>query len=117
MTASNWCVMAITWVRFNRAMRVQGIDRNDFLPAPSRFQPYAGYWVLFWAGLFPWVQGYAVFLNGNWGGKSRVEAGSLRICETSSLTMTGPRDSVATFIFNYGIEIPSSGARMLDDED
>jgi amino acid transporter len=76
-TMFNWCVMAITWIRFNRAMRVQGIDRTEYLPAPSRFQPYAGYWALFWAGIFLWVQGYAVFLKGNW--------------------------DVATFIFNYGI--------------
>jgi amino acid transporter len=61
--------MAITWVRFNRAMRVQGIDRKEFLPAPSRFQPYCGYWALFWASIFLWVQGYAVFLSGNWSGK------------------------------------------------
>ena len=63
--------MAITWIRFNRAMRVQGIDRNEYLPTPSRFQPYAGYWALFWASIFLWVQGYAVFLSGNWNGACR----------------------------------------------
>jgi hypothetical protein len=31
--------MAITWIRFNRAMKAQGIERLEFLPAPSRFQP------------------------------------------------------------------------------
>ncbi|WVQ79666.1 hypothetical protein IAT38_001766 [Cryptococcus sp. DSM 104549] len=76
-TMFNWCVMAITWIRFNKAMKVQGIDRNTFLPCPSKIQPYAGYWALTWAGLFIWLQGYAVFLKGNW--------------------------NVATFIFNYGI--------------
>ncbi|KAH7147759.1 amino acid permease-domain-containing protein [Fusarium sp. MPI-SDFR-AT-0072] len=59
----NWTVMAITWIRFNAAMKAQVIDRETSLPVRSRFQPY--------------VQGYAVFLSGNW--------------------------STATFIFNYGI--------------
>ncbi|KAJ4345390.1 uncharacterized protein N0V89_011520 [Didymosphaeria variabile] len=76
-TMFNWTVMAITWIRFDNAMTAQGIDRKSFLPCISRFQPYAGYWALFWAFLFLWVQGYAVFINGNW--------------------------NVATFIFNYGI--------------
>ncbi|WVR04390.1 hypothetical protein IAU60_001392 [Kwoniella sp. DSM 27419] len=76
-TMFNWTVMAITWVRFNAAMKAQGIDRKTFLPVSSRLQPYAGYWALFWAPFFLIVQGYAVFLKGNW--------------------------SVATFIFNYGI--------------
>ncbi|WWC63552.1 uncharacterized protein I303_106156 [Kwoniella dejecticola CBS 10117] len=76
-TMLNWTVMAITWVRFNAAMKAQNIDRTTFLPVPSKLQPYAGYWALFWAPVFLFVQGYAVFLKGNW--------------------------DVATFIFNYGI--------------
>ena len=69
--------MAITWIRFNKAMKAQGIDKKEFLPVNSPFQPFAGYWALFWAGIFIWAQGYAVFLKGNW--------------------------DIATFIFNYGI--------------
>ncbi|OCF41832.1 amino acid transporter [Kwoniella heveanensis CBS 569] len=76
-TMFNWSVMALTWVRFNKGMKAQGIDRTEFLPALSKVQPYAGYWGLFWAPLFLFVQGYSVFLSGNW--------------------------DVATFIFNYGI--------------
>lgn len=74
---SNWCVMAFTYVRFYSAMKVQNIDRKEFLPVYSKFQPFAGYWALCWACLFIWLQGYSVFLKGNW--------------------------NVATFIFNYGI--------------
>lgn len=74
---SNWCVMAFTYVRFYSAMRAQNIDRKDFLPVYSKLQPFAAYWALFWACLFIWLQGYSVFLKGNW--------------------------DVATFIFNYGI--------------
>ncbi|KAM0214167.1 hypothetical protein ACHAQI_003791 [Fusarium lateritium] len=76
-TMLNWTVMAATWIRFNAAMKSQGIDRETFLPVKSRFQPYAGYWALCCASIFLWIQGYAVFLKGNW--------------------------NTATFIFNYGI--------------
>ncbi|WWC68368.1 uncharacterized protein I206_102293 [Kwoniella pini CBS 10737] len=76
-TMLNWTIMAITWIRFNKAMKVQGIDRKTFLPVVSKLQPYAGYWACFWAPLFLFLQGYAVFLRGNW--------------------------DIATFIFNYGI--------------
>ncbi|RSL83681.1 hypothetical protein CEP52_016650 [Fusarium oligoseptatum] len=73
----NWCIMAITWIRFDAAIKAQGIDRKALLHSQSRFQPFAGYWAFFWAFLFLWLQGYAVFLKGNW--------------------------KVSTFIFNYGI--------------
>lgn len=78
----NWSVMAITYVSFQRAIKAQGIDRDEYLPVKSRFMPYGGYWALFWAPLFLFVQGYSVFLSGNW--------------------------SIATFIFNYGIVSPLS---------
>ncbi|KAF4962611.1 hypothetical protein FSARC_9389 [Fusarium sarcochroum] len=73
----NWTVMSFTWIRFNAAMKAQKIDKKSFLPKVSRMQPFAGYFAFCCAFIFLWVQGYAVFLKGNW--------------------------SVATFIFNYGI--------------
>ncbi|KAL4969641.1 amino acid permease/ SLC12A domain-containing protein [Aspergillus stella-maris] len=76
-TMFNWTVISFTWIRFNAAMKAQGIDRKTFLPTVSKVQPYAGYWAFFWAFIFLWVQGYSVFINGNW--------------------------EVSTFIFNYGI--------------
>jgi amino acid transporter len=76
-TMFNWLVMSITWIRFNSAITAQGIDRKDYLINPSKWQPYIGYWAAFWSFVFIWVQGYAVFLNGNW--------------------------NVPQFIFNYGI--------------
>ncbi|CAI6095196.1 unnamed protein product [Clonostachys chloroleuca] len=72
-----WTIMSMTWIRFNSAMKAQGIDRKAFLPTRSRWQPFAGYWAFGWSFLFLWLQGYAVFLHGNW--------------------------QVSTFIFNYGI--------------
>ncbi|CAP85750.1 Pc20g04210 [Penicillium rubens Wisconsin 54-1255] len=77
LCCTNWTVMSFTWIRFNAALNAQGIDRKSFLPRVSRYQPYAGYWAFFWAFIFLWVQGYAVFIHGNW--------------------------KVSTFIFNYGI--------------
>ncbi|KAL6231033.1 hypothetical protein BDW75DRAFT_233944 [Aspergillus navahoensis] len=82
-TMFNWTVISFTWIRFNAALKAQGLDKKTFLPSVSRFQPYAGYWAFFWAFLFLWLQGYAVFVKGNW--------------------------EVSTFIFNYGIIALASG--------
>ncbi|KAL4884582.1 amino acid permease/ SLC12A domain-containing protein [Aspergillus karnatakaensis] len=76
-TMFNWSVISFTWIRFNKALQAQGIDKKAFLPSVSKIQPFAGYWAFFWAFLFLWVQGYSVFVKGNW--------------------------KVSTFIFNYGI--------------
>ncbi|KAJ0424043.1 amino acid permease/ SLC12A domain-containing protein [Aspergillus carlsbadensis] len=76
-TMFNWSVISFTWIRFNAALKAQGIDKKTFLPSVSKVQPFAGYWAFCWAFLFLWVQGYSVFVKGNW--------------------------KVSTFIFNYGI--------------
>ncbi|ODO01826.1 amino acid transporter [Cryptococcus wingfieldii CBS 7118] len=79
----NWCVMAFTWIRFDKAMKAQGVDCLALLPAPSKLQPYAGYWVFFRAFLFlwiQWIQGYS------W--------------------------DVATFIFNYGVIALAGGMKI-----
>lgn len=52
--------MSFTWIRFNAALKAQGIDRKAFLPSVSKFQPYAGYWAFFWAFIFLW---YVPFLS------------------------------------------------------
>lgn len=54
MTFRNWNIMAITWIRFNRAMKVQGINKMTFLPIISKFQPFAGYWAFIWSFIFLW---------------------------------------------------------------
>ncbi|KAL5334342.1 amino acid permease/ SLC12A domain-containing protein [Aspergillus crustosus] len=76
-TMFNWSVISFTWIRFNAALKAQGIDKKSFLSSVSKIQPFAGYWGFFWSFLFLWIQGYTVFVNGNW--------------------------KVSTFIFNYGI--------------
>ncbi|KAI5236555.1 putative amino acid transporter [Aureobasidium subglaciale] len=86
-TMLNWVVMSATWIRFDAAIKAQKIDRHAYLPNISRYQPYAGYWAFFWASIFLWIQGYAVFLTGNW--------------------------DVATFIFNYGIIALAGGIGLV----
>jgi hypothetical protein len=46
--------MSLTYIRFGAALKAQDIDRKAFLPAVSRWQPYAGYWAFFWAFIFLW---------------------------------------------------------------
>lgn len=69
--------MSFTYIRFNSALKAQGIDKKEYLPVTSKILPYGAYWALFWSLVFILVQGYSVFLDGNWG--------------------------AATFVFNYGI--------------
>ena len=69
--------MSFTYIRFDQAMKAQGIDKKQYLPVTSRWTPWIAYWSFGWSFIFIWVQGYGVFLNGKW--------------------------KVATFIFNYGI--------------
>ncbi|KAI4729971.1 putative amino acid transporter [Aureobasidium sp. EXF-10728] len=86
-TMLKWVIMSGTWIRFNAAIKAQHIDRTIYLPNISCWQPYAAYWAFFWASVFLWVQGYAVFLEGKW--------------------------SVATFIFNYGIIALAGGIGLV----
>ncbi|KAG7406167.1 General amino acid permease AGP2 [Fusarium oxysporum f. sp. rapae] len=55
-TMLNWTVMAITWIRFNAAMKAQVIDRETSLPVRSRFQPYVGYRAFCCAFIFLWFK-------------------------------------------------------------
>lgn len=43
-TVANWLFISSTWLRFNNAIKKQGLDRDTFLPARSRFQPYIGWY-------------------------------------------------------------------------
>ncbi|KAL2813927.1 amino acid permease/ SLC12A domain-containing protein [Aspergillus cavernicola] len=86
-TMFNWTVISFTSIRFNAAIKAQGIDKKDFLTSVSNIQPYAAYWACFWAFLFLWFQGYAVFVKGNW--------------------------KVSTFIFNYGIIALAGGIGLV----
>lgn len=56
--------MTSTWIRFNKAIKAQGLDRETFLPTRSRFQPYAAYWGLSMSTTVLVLSGYTLFYPG-----------------------------------------------------
>lgn len=46
--------MSLTYIRFDAALKAQGIDKKTFLPVCSKFTPWAGYYAFFWAFMFMW---------------------------------------------------------------
>ncbi|OWB76969.1 hypothetical protein B5S32_g1126 [[Candida] boidinii] len=61
----NFTFIVITYLFFRRAFNVQVGDRSK-LPFKSWGQPYISYYALFMTFSMLWVQGYTVFLPGNW---------------------------------------------------
>jgi yeast amino acid transporter len=57
--------MSFTYLRFRKALAVQGISR-DSLPYRGRFQPFAAYYALVGTTIMAFVSGYPVFLPGRW---------------------------------------------------
>lgn len=74
---TNFLLLTVTYNFFRRACIAQGVDRNDRSLFPFRgwCQPYMSIIAGAVVFVFLWVQGYQVFLKGNW--------------------------SVDTFLFNY----------------
>lgn len=60
-----WAVLSFSYIRFHRALQVQGVDRNT-LPWKSPFQPYTAWWGFLGSTIIALVQGFSVFLKGNW---------------------------------------------------
>lgn len=60
----NWIIMSTTWIRFNSAIKAQGLDRKTFLPYRSRFQPYCAWYALTWATIILILSGYTLFYPG-----------------------------------------------------
>ncbi|KAI5480507.1 DNA repair protein REV1 [Pseudohyphozyma bogoriensis] len=63
----NWMVMSATWLRWNAAYKAQGISR-DTLYSRSRFAPWCAWYGLINSTLVMLMQGYYVFLKGQWSG-------------------------------------------------
>nr|XP_040726490.1 amino acid permease/ SLC12A domain-containing protein [Protomyces lactucae-debilis]ORY84472.1 amino acid permease/ SLC12A domain-containing protein [Protomyces lactucae-debilis] len=61
----NFAIMTFTYLRFYKAMEVQGISRSE-LPYRSRFNPYTAYYSLTAITLMIFLQGYSVFIKGQW---------------------------------------------------
>jgi len=60
----NWIIMSSTWIRFNAAIKAQGLDREQFLPYRSRFQPFAAWYALVMSIIVLVISGYYLFYPG-----------------------------------------------------
>jgi yeast amino acid transporter len=61
----NFSVMCFIFIRFKKACDAQGLDRNH-LPYKGFWQPYIAYYGLAGTFIMIFVQGYTVFLPGQW---------------------------------------------------
>lgn len=57
-----WISILITYIRFDQAVKAQGIDKSTFA-YQSPFQPYGAYFALFFCSLLALVKNYSVFLH------------------------------------------------------
>ncbi|KAK4134706.1 hypothetical protein BT67DRAFT_402605 [Trichocladium antarcticum] len=61
----NFSVICVTYLRFHKALKAQGISR-DTLPYRAMFQPYAAWYGLIGCFVMAFLGGYTVFLPGKW---------------------------------------------------
>ncbi|KAG9240818.1 amino acid transporter-like protein [Calycina marina] len=61
----NFSVISFTFIKWKKACDAQGFDRN-LLPHKSFWQPFSAYYALSGCFVMTFVQGYSVFVNGNW---------------------------------------------------
>lgn len=61
----NFSVICVTYLRFHKALKAQGISR-DTLPYRAMFQPYAAWYGLVGCFVMAFLGGYTVFLPGKW---------------------------------------------------
>ncbi|KAF8578791.1 amino acid transporter [Ramaria rubella] len=61
----NWMGICITFIRFRKGLKAQGINYKS-LPYTSRLQPYIAWWSLFWVILIILFADWSVFLRGQW---------------------------------------------------
>ncbi|KAJ8596545.1 amino acid permease [Rhizopogon salebrosus TDB-379] len=60
-----WFGISVTYIRFYKGMKVQGIDRKT-LPYSTRFQPYAAWYGACSTITICFFSGWSVFLKGKW---------------------------------------------------
>ncbi|KEF57917.1 AAT family amino acid transporter [Exophiala aquamarina CBS 119918] len=60
-----WCSITIAFLRFRKALAVQGID-CDTLPFKSRFQPYTAWFALCFFAMIIVFNGWEIFTTGKW---------------------------------------------------
>ncbi|KAI0633510.1 amino acid permease [Trametes polyzona] len=62
---SNWVGIGVTYIRFYRGLKAQGIDRRT-LPYHSPLQPFAAWWATIGCSIVVLFSGWYVFLEGHW---------------------------------------------------
>ena len=67
----NYIIISVTYIFFYRATQAQGVDRAS-LPYYGRFQPYCGYICIVYMTIVCFIQGYQVFLPGNFDVKTLI---------------------------------------------
>lgn len=60
--------MCVTFIRFHKACKVQGLDRKS-LPYFGYLQPFCAWYGLCWMIMVTLCYGYTVFRNGGWSTK------------------------------------------------
>ncbi|GAC94207.1 amino acid transporter [Pseudozyma hubeiensis SY62] len=60
-----WFCIGVMYLRFNKAMKAQGMSR-DVLPYRAALQPFCGWWTVCTTFIVMLFSGWSVFLNGNW---------------------------------------------------
>lgn len=60
-----WFCIGIMYLRFNKAMKVQGMSR-DVLPYKAALQPFCGWWTVCSTFIVMLFSGWSIFLKGNW---------------------------------------------------
>ncbi|ORY79289.1 putative amino acid permease [Leucosporidium creatinivorum] len=60
-----WGTLCFAFIRFHRACKVQGVDRNT-LPFKSNFQPYTAWFGFISTVVIIIFSGWSVFLDGQW---------------------------------------------------
>ncbi|KAI5456478.1 amino acid permease/ SLC12A domain-containing protein [Mariannaea sp. PMI_226] len=66
-----WATLCLCYIRFHRALRVQGVSR-DSLPWKSPFQPYTAWYGFIGSTIITLICGFPVFLKGNWSASNFV---------------------------------------------
>ncbi|KAH9932565.1 amino acid permease/ SLC12A domain-containing protein [Fomitopsis serialis] len=62
---SSWFAIAVTYLRFRKGLKAQGIDRNT-LPYHSRLQPFAAWYAAILCFVVCFFSGWSVFLKDHW---------------------------------------------------
>jgi amino acid transporter len=60
-----WFGIGVTYLRFYKGLKAQGIDRNA-LPFAPRVQPFAAWWCVCASAFVLFFSAWEVFLKGNW---------------------------------------------------